>query len=300
MPLLQTEAEKLSQEVLERGVIEEIITRDDLFALMPFMPVANRAYSYVRENTITEAVFLDPYEVVPEGGATFTEVVTRLRAMGGDVDMDKFILATESNVNDQLTLQIAARAKGLGRAFRNALVNGDSAVNAKSFDGLRKLTPSAQTLFMGTNGGALTLGAIDELKDAVTNGADMLMMRKGTWRAVRALLRAQGGNSAETIMVENFGRPIPAIDGMPVIVNDYMLGDEVRGSANNTCSIYALRLNEADGFHGITAPNMAGVVLEDIGTVQNKDAVRYRVKWYVGTALKATHSIARLAGVTNI
>ena len=45
---------------------------------------------------------------------------------------------------------------------------------------------------------------------------------------------------------------------------------------------------------------MAGIAVEDIGTIQNKDAVRWRVKWYVGTALKATHSVARLKGVTNI
>ena len=300
MPLLVSEAEKLSQEVLERGVIEEIIDRDELFALVPFMPVANKAYSYNRENTISEAVFLDPYDVVPEGAATFSEVITKLKIMAGDVDMDKFTLATDSNVNDQLSIQLAAKAKGLGRAFRNALVNGDSAVNAKSFDGLRKLTPAAQTLFAGTNGGALTLGMIDELKDAVKNGADCLMMRAGTWRAVRALLRAMGGNSAETIMVENFGRPIPALDGTPVIINDYLKADEVRGSATNTCSIYALRLNESDGFHGITAPNMSGIVVEEIGTIQNQDAVRHRVKWYVSTALKATHGVARLAGITNV
>lgn len=300
MPLLVEEAAKLSQEVLERGIIEEIIDRDELFALLPFKAVANRVYSYNREKTISEAVFLDPYEVVPEGAATFQEVDTKLKIMAGDVDMDKFTLATESNINSQLAIQLASKAKGLGRAFRNAVVNGSVTANAKSFDGIRALTPAAQTLYMGVNGGALTLGVIDELKDIVKNGADCLMMRPGTWRAVRGLLRAMGGNSAEHIMVENFGKPIPAIDGTPVIVNDFLPADEVRGSSSATCSIYALRLNEVDGFHGITAPNMSGIVVEEIGTIQNKDAVRHRVKWYVGTALKATHGVGRLAGVTNV
>jgi hypothetical protein len=40
--------------------------------------------------------------------------------------------------------------------------------------------------------------------------------------------------------------------------------------------------------------------VEEIGTIQNKDAIRYRVKWYVGTALKSTLSLARLKGITNI
>ena len=40
--------------------------------------------------------------------------------------------------------------------------------------------------------------------------------------------------------------------------------------------------------------------VEDIGTVQNKDAWRWRVKWYAALALKSTKSLARLNGVTNI
>ncbi|ENK7527313.1 phage major capsid protein, partial [Acinetobacter baumannii] len=35
-------------------------------------------------------------------------------------------------------------------------------------------------------------------------------------------------------------------------------------------------------------------------TVQNKDATRIRLKWYVGLVLKSTKSLARLKGVTNI
>lgn len=300
MPLLVAESEKLSQETLERGVIEEIIDRDELFALMPFMPVDGKSYDYRREDTISEGEFLSPYEDVPEGAATFSEVTTRLKILAGDVDMDKFLLATQQDHNNQLAIQLASKAKGLGRKFRRALVNGDSAVNSKSFDGIKKLTPAGQTLVAGANGAAITLSMMDELKDAVKNGADCFMMRQGTWRAIKAILRATGGNWAEVLMVENFGHPIPALDGVPVIINDFLTADEVQGSSSVTCSVYALRLNEVDGFHGITAPNMAGMAVEDIGTLQGKDAVRFRVKWYVGTALKATHSVARLKGVTNI
>lgn len=300
MPLLVEEAAKLSQEDKERGVIEEIIDRDDLFALLPFTQVSDKVYTYVREATISEGTFLDPYEAVTEGAATFDEVVTRLKVLAGDVDMDKFTTTVQSALNDQIAIQIASKAKGLGRKFRRTLVNGDTGVNAKEFDGIKKLTPTAQTLVAGANGGAVSFDALDELKDAVKYGADVLMMRQGTWRAIRALLRAMGGNTAETIIIEGFGKPIPAYDGTPVIINDFLTADEVQGTAVETCSIYALRLNEADGFHGIYGGPSAGIQLEDIGTVQNKDANRWRVKWYAGTALKATHSVARLKGITNI
>lgn len=300
MPLLETEANKLSESLMERGVIEEIIDREALFALLPFKTVDGKAYVYHRENTISEGEFLDPYDVVPEGAATFTEVTTRLRIMAGDVDMDKFLLSTQSDANPQLGIQIAAKAKALTRKLKRTLVNGNNSVNAKEFDGLKVLTPAEQTLVAGANGAAVTFSMLDELRDAVLLGADCFMMRQGTWRALKALLRGFNGNTAETIMIPNFGHPVPAIDGMPVIINDFIPANEVTGSNSNTTSIYAVRLNEVDGFHGIVGGEAAGLKVEEIGTIQNKDAVRWRVKWYVGTALKATHSVARLAGVTNV
>jgi hypothetical protein len=300
VPLLETEANKLSQTLMERGVIEEIIDREALFALLPFMTVDGKAYLYHRENTISEGDFLDPYDPVPEGAATFSEVTTRLRILAGDVDMDKFLLSTQSDQNPQLAIQIAAKAKALTRKLKRTLVNGNNSVNSKEFDGLKVLTPAEQTLIAGTNGAAVTFSMLDELRDAVLLGADCFMMRQGTWRAIKALLRGFNGNTADTIMLPNFGHPVPAIDGMPVIINDFIPANEVTGSSSVTTSIYALRLNEADGFHGIVGGEAAGLKVEDIGTIQNKDAVRYRVKWYVGTALKATHSVARLSGITNI
>ena len=125
-------------------------------------------------------------------------------------------------------------------------------------------------------------------------------MRRSTWRAVRALLRSFNGNQAEMIMIENFGKPVHSYDGIPVVLDDFIPNNEVCGSNGATTSIYAIRLNEVDGFHAIYGGPSAGVVVENIGTIQNKDAVRYRMKWYVGTALKSTLSLARLAGITNV
>ena len=60
MGLLRAEAEKLSNNQLEAGVIEEIIDRDALFALFPFMGIMGKAYVYNREATISEGEFIDP------------------------------------------------------------------------------------------------------------------------------------------------------------------------------------------------------------------------------------------------
>ena len=48
---------------------------------------------------------------------------------------------------------------------------------------------------------------------------------------------------------------------------------------------------------GLYGGENAGIVVENIGTVQNKDAVRTRVKWYCSLANKHDKAIAALTNV---
>lgn len=316
MPLLKAEADKLSNNQLISGVIDEIIERDDLFAVLPFVKVNSKAYVYNREDTgaqnnITQGdglpTFLNPNDTIVEGAVPFHEITTKLRVIAGDVDVDKFLQATESDTTDQTSVQLAKKAKAVGRIYHDALVNGDNSKNAKQFDGIGRLTSpdyaeanDEMVISAGTDGGALTLSMLDQLLDTVKNGADALMMRRGTLRAFRNLLRVAGGTSAAEFMLPAFGRPMLTHNGVPILINDFMSATEVAGTNANTCSVYALRLNEADGLHGLYGGDNAGIVVENVGTVQNKDANRLRLKWYAGLALKSTQSLARLTGVTNV
>jgi hypothetical protein len=282
MPLLKVEADKLSNNQLVAGVIEEIIEKDELFALLP------------------TADFLDPNDPVLEDAATFTEVISRLRILIGDVDVDKFLQEVQSDTNDQKATQIALKAKAVARKFKNTLINGDNGGSPKEFDGMKVLTVAGQTIAAGANGAALTLAMLDQLSDTVINGPDAFVMRAGTIRAYRALLRATGGTDAAMIEIPNFGVPVLGHNGTPILRNDYLLATETKGASGAVCcSVYAARLNELDGMHGLYGGSAAGLRVEDVGTVQNKDATRTRIKWYCGVALKSSKSLARLEGVTN-
>lgn len=302
MPLLRVEAEKLSNNVLEQGVIEEIIDVDDMFSLIPFKRIVGKAYVYNRENTLSEADFLDPYDVVNEGGATFEEVVAKLRILAGDVDVDNFLDETMGDTNDQTATQIAAKAKGLARKFQRTLAIGNSTTNPKSFDGLAALCDPSQVVSMPGEGAALTFEALDQLLRMVPLGADALVMRGKTHDAILAMLRTLGGTRPDDVTLPGSGRVVPAYRRVPIIINDFLPNDEDHGPAGGaaTTSVYAVRFNEDDGLHGIYGGPTAGVRLQSIGTLQNKDAQRYRLKWYCGTALKSTKSLARLSGLTNV
>lgn len=301
MPLLRADAERLSNNQLVSGVIEEIIKRDAIYALLPFVGTNHKAYVYNREGTLPTINFYNENEAIGEGAPTNTQVTVTLKIMAHNVDVDKFLAGTMNDTNNQVAEALAGAAKAVDMKFRETLVNGDSAVDTKSFDGITKLVPVGQTIEAGVNGAALTFSMLDELIDAVLNGRpDALIMRYGTYRALKALMRTSGGMVPEQLKIKDFDGLVPAYDGIPIILSEYLLGTEDQGTATDTCSIFAARFNTTDGIHGIYGDPTAGVVVENLGTRESYDAWRYRLKWYVSLALKSTKSIARLKGVTNI
>ena len=300
MALLKVEADKLSNNDLQRGVIEEIIDRDGVFNLLPFVRTEGKAYVYNRENALSEGGFIDVNEAIAEGAATYSEITAKLRILAGDVDVDKFLMGTEGDTNDQLGVQIALKAKALGRKLQRTMIIGDSAGDPSEFDGLIKLTDAGQSSIAGTNGAALTLNMLDQLADDVPNGPDVFFMHPQTIRAYKELLRTVGGGTdAAMLQMKNFTNPVLTHNGVPIVVNDFMPVDETEGSGTALTSVIAARFNELDGAHAIYGGNSAGIVLENIGTVQNKDAWRVRVKWYVGLVLKSTKSMAMLTAVDS-
>lgn len=301
MPLLRADAERLSNNQLVSGVIEEIIKRDAIYALLPFVGTNHKAYVYNREGTIPTVSFYDVNSAIGEGAPTNTQVTVTLKILAHNVDIDKFLSGTMNDTNNQIAEALAGAAKAVDQKFRDTLVNGDVAGDALSFDGIKKLVVSGQTLDAATNGAALTFDMLDQLIDQVSVGRpDCLIMRFGTYRALKALMRTSGGMVPEQLKIRNFDGLVPAYDGIPIVLSEYLPGNETQGSSNVCCSIYAARFNTTDGLHGIYGEPTAGVVVENLGTRESYDAWRYRLKWYVSLALKATKSIARLRGVTNI
>jgi hypothetical protein len=301
MPLLRADAERLSNNQLVSGVIEEIIKRDAIYALLPFVGTNHKAYVYNREGTLPTINFADVNSALPEGAPTNTQVTVTLKILAHNVDIDKFLAGTMADTNNQVAEALAGAAKAVDMKFRDTLVNGDVTGDPLSFDGIKRLVTGAQTISAGTNGAALTFDMLDALCDQVLTGRpDALIMRYGTYRALKALMRQSGGMVPEQLKVREFNGTIPSYDGIPIVLSEYLPGNETQGSNSTTTSIYAARFNTTDGIHGIYGDPTAGVVVEDLGTRESYDAWRYRLKWYVSLALKSTKSLARLSGITNL
>lgn len=226
--------------------------------------------------------------------------------MGGDADVDNFLKATRSNLQDLEAAVIELKAKALKDKFEETFIYGDSATNSKQFDGLRKLidTPTAsdQVIAMGDTGATLTLNKLDELIDAVKGGKpEMLLMSRRSRRKINALVRASG--SMMVTERDEFGNFIDLWDGIPVGVSDWIFDTHTlassleTGTTGGTCStIYAIQFGEG-AFCGLTSPGQ--LQMEPVGSLETKDATRTRIKWYVSLALFSSIKAAALIGVTD-
>lgn len=171
MALTLDEAAKLSNDMLLQGVVETIIKDSPVLQRLPFIELAGNGLTYNRENTLPEIDFYDVGDTWAESTPTFDQITTTLRIMGGDADVDNFLKATRSNLQDLEAAVIELKAKALKDKFEETFVYGDSVANTKQFDGLRKLvdttTAGSQVVAMGASGATLTLDKLDELIDAV-------------------------------------------------------------------------------------------------------------------------------------
>jgi HK97 family phage major capsid protein len=122
--------------MLLQGVVETIVKESPVLQRLPFIEIMGNGLTYNRENTLPNIDFYDVGDTWAESTPTFTQVTANLKIMGGDADVDNFLKATRSNIQDLEASVIELKAKALKAKFEEMSIYGDSAVNAKQFDGL--------------------------------------------------------------------------------------------------------------------------------------------------------------------
>ena len=295
MALTLAEASKLSNDVLLQGVIETMVYDSPVLQVMPFIEIVGNGLTYNQENAAASAAFYDVGDTWAESTPTFTQQTATLRILGGDADVDNFLKATRSNVQDLEAAIVQLKARAVQHKFEDTFINGDSTVDANAFDGVDKLCDSGQTVSMGTNGDTLTLEKLDELIDCVKGGKPHIMLlSRRSRRKLNALSRASGG-----ILVSDrnaFGQMVEYYDGIPLGVCDWIADDQEVGTSSDCSTIYGMQFGEG-AVAGLTGPG--GVQVEQVGSLETRDASRTRVKWYVSVALFNSIKLAKLIGVRD-
>jgi hypothetical protein len=300
------ESAKLAQDELVAGVIENVITVNELYELLPFDGIDGNALAYNRENVLGDVQMAGVgTTITAKNPATFTQVTSTLTTIIGDAEVNGLIQATRSgDGNDQTAVQVASKAKSCGRKYQDQMVNGDGTGN--NMTGLFGLVAAGQTITANNgaaNGAALSFEDLDALIDLVTDKdgqVDYLMMHGRTRRKYLALLRSLGGTSPDDVYTMASGRKVPSYRGIPLFRNDWIPITQTQGSASNATSVFAGTFDDGSRTHGIaglTAERQAGMHIKYVGEKEDADESITRITWYSGLALFSEKGLAVLKGV---
>ncbi len=156
MALTLVEASKLSNDMLLQGVVETIIKDSPVVRELPFIEIVGNGLTYNQENALPTIDFYDVGDTWAESTPTFTQKTANLKIMGGDADVDNFLKATRSNLQDLEAAVIELKAKALKDKFEDTFIYGNATTSPKQFDGLRKLidttTAGSQVVAAGPSG----------------------------------------------------------------------------------------------------------------------------------------------------
>lgn len=306
MAITLAQAKLNVQDDLQMGIIDEFAKSSFLFNNLTFDDVvsptgggATLTYGYTRLITQPTAAFRAVNAEYAPSEVTRQRFTTDLKVFGGSFEIDR-IIANMGGIIDEVTLQIQQKTKAAAALFNDTVINGDSAVDANSFDGLEKALTGSSTEF--TPGATIDLSTSDKVDANYKLFLDILdeflMGLDGTPSAIMgntkliAKIRAVARRSGMYMTKLNeFGQQVefygvtPLVDlGAKAGSNTPVVG--IDGVSGET-SLYAARLG-LDGFHGISMAGVAPVQswLPDFKTA---GAVKKgEVEMVAAVALKAT------------
>ncbi|MGV8972906.1 MAG: major capsid protein [Rhodoglobus sp.] len=318
MALTLVESAKLSQNMLARGVQETFVQLNPILDRIPFMPIEGNAFAYNEEGTLPGVEFRAINGGYVESTGTVNQKTESLVILGGDADVDKFIVQTRGNLNDQRATQTALKVKAASYKFSDTFFNGDVAVDVNSFDGLKKRLIGGQVFAGGTNGiPVLGNGGTDAQSffDALDNLVSLVPGLNGDTGAIyanasilakiRSAGRRLGG--VEVVREDMTGKRVLTWNGIPILDPESTAAGvkilpqtETQGTAVGTAtSIYAVKFGQSEGDQAVTGLTNGGVQVYDLGELDVKPAYRTRIEFYCGVGVFGGRAAARLTGILN-
>lgn len=321
MAVTLAQAAVLSQNDLQRGVIETFVQASPVLDRIPLMSINGNAFAYNSEGTLPGVEFRAVNAAYTESTGVINQATESLIILGGDADVDTFIVKTRGNLNDQRAIQTAMKVKAASYRFQDAFFNGDVAGGGDApngFDGLKKRLTGNQVFAAGTNGipvvgngGTDTQTFFDQLDNLLSrvpginpnNGA--IYANSSIQAKIRSAGRRLGGTDTfrETLtnkLVLTYNG-IPLLDPETNAAGTVILPQtETQGTAAGTVSsIYAVKWGQNETDRGVTGLTNGGVDVRDLGEIDAKPVYRTRIEFFTGVALFGGQAAARMTGVLN-
>ncbi len=319
MPVTLAQASEAARDDFEQGVIDEFRRSSFLLDSLIFDDIVTPGTSKASLKTTYERVITPATaafrafnsEYVPQE-AQVAEFSAFVRPLGGSFEIDR-VFARTGGIFDQVAFQMDQKVASAIALFNDSVINGDSAVNAASFDGLDKAIAGSSTelgeesfIDLSTvqaikDNAVLVMDAMNNLRGSQSKAPSAYM---GNSRLIGKIKTAAYVLGFYSRTEDAFGRQIDNFDGIPLVD----LGDKpgssnpvvpivtrtIAGTARtNVTDLYVARF-ALDGFHGITITpdtntGRQNLISEYTPDFTTPNAVKKgEVEMVAGVALKAT------------
>lgn len=312
MAMTLAESAVVTQDPRLPGVLN-VLNTSQILNRTPFESIAGRAYSYNSEATLPAAAFRAVNAGYTESTGTFTTATENLAILGGDYVVDRYLEQTSTgSVASLVAAQRDMKARSVAAKYSDTFINGDTAVDANSFNGLKKRLTGGQVITSGTNGAAMNTDAatrtafLDRL-DALLGlvpGANAIYANAQVIALLRTVYRNTTINNYT--VDELTGRPleVPTWQGVPILdaglkadQTPVIPQTETAGSSSVTSSIYAVKYATSEFEQGVMGITNGGLQVDPPRQLETKPAWLGRIEFYTGLALMGPQPAARLSGV---
>lgn len=301
-------------EFKKAGILMTFAEKSPLLLAIPTPTIQGSAYSWTRESALPSVTFRALNEAYTESTGSTEKLTETLKAIGGDLDVDNYLIETNGaairTVHEMMKAKALAQQIGYTLVKGAVITGGGATGDGESFDGLQTRygggfgstavsTSGANANQLVANNGAsdaLSLAKLDETIQKVDNPTHLLMAKK-----MKVNMTTKLRNSASITTDRNvFGQLVTSYNGLPILEAD-VNGDQAAIGFNenndSTTSIYALSLSE-DGLHMIQSP--AGIRVTDLGEQDSKPVWRTRVEWYCAMVDEGPRCVARCYNIADL
>ena len=304
MALSLTEGELYSTtDMLSKAVIDRLVKDDPILQRLGFETLSGNSDTYDTVTTRSGAAVYAVGDTWVESTPSVTQATVVLKILGGDADIDNFLLATRSNKLDLKGTVLNDKTLATKEKFLDLFYYG-SASDAKWGNGLHQfltsITYNTVHEASGATDSALNISNLRAAIDLITGfKPQLIVMSKRCRRNISTFLDTIGTHMPTVI--DEFGKAVASFDYIPINISDYVVNTELCASdafsavtGGTGTSIFILTF-ASDAICGVQGS--AGLKVVPLGELETKDASRYRIKWYCGLKLKNIRSCAKIDGI---
>ena len=275
MPMTLAEMKVGMADKVTQKVVDIFVRHSEILELLPFDNCVSPSggstltYGYVQKKLPSATAFRAINTEYTPSQATVEKKSVELKVFGGTFEIDRVIKQAEGMYNN-MAFQMEEKILSAIGTFHNAMINGDSSVDANAFDGLDKFLVGQSTEYnTETPIDLSTMAKIKENADVFyeallklinSTGAQAIMCNGDMKTKIQTVARILG---YKTESEEAFGRTITTIgEGKVRIIDlknvvtvdgDQALETPVIGvDGDGLTDIYAVKFSVLDGFHGVT------------------------------------------------